>query len=61
MALRARRGPGRPKRSKAEKQGARVLLTFTEDEYAMLRQAAGGTALGTYARELVLRALKRRK
>jgi len=38
-----------------------VLLTFTEDEYAMLRQAAGGTALGTYARELVLRALKRRR
>lgn len=51
------RRPGRPRLPKKEKRGVRLLLSFTEGEFAAVRRAAGQIAPGVFARELVLSAL----
>ena len=56
-----RPGAGRKPKPRAEKQGRLVGLALTEAEYAALREAAAGEALGTFARRIVLRALARRR
>ena len=37
------------------------MVTFTPGEMRKLRRVAGGTRIGTYIRELVLRHLARRR
>ena len=67
MAVKVRQGrggprPGSGRKPKAvdERQRNRVMFTLTDGELARLEQAAEGIALGTFARELVLRCLARR-
>ncbi len=57
----ASRGPGRPKLKKGQARSVKLMVRFTESEFTNLRRAAGDIAPSTYTRELVLRALKRRR
>jgi hypothetical protein len=56
----ARPGAGRPRLPAGEKRSGRVLLAFTAEELAALREAAGSEPVATVARRLVVRALQRR-
>ncbi len=56
-----RAGAGRKPKPKGEKQANAVASSFTDSEYAKLRDAAGEEPPGTYIRRLVLRHLARRR
>ena len=53
-----RKGAGRPPKARAEVQRNRVVLLLTDNEYERLRSRAEGRAIGTVAREILVRALK---
>jgi len=50
---------GRPELPESEKRKARFLVKLNDAEYATIRQAAGAK-VSTWAREVLLRAAKRR-
>ena len=56
-----RAGAGRPPKPEEERQTHRVMVRFTAAEHESLERAAGGRSLATWIRELVLRALSRRR
>lgn len=54
-----KRPVGRPKLADSEKRKPAFLLKLTDAEFALIRQAAGDK-VSTWAREVLLRAAKRR-
>ena len=44
-----------------ERRRNRIMLSFTDEEYAKLERAAGEVPVATYARSIVLRSLARRR
>src|SRR5688572_18056478 len=51
---------GRPAIAESEKRKGRFLVLLNDAEYATIRQAAGTAKVSTWAREVMLRAAKRR-
>ena len=56
-----RPGPGRKPKSPEERRRNRVMLNLTDDEYDLLVEAAADIAPANYARDVLLRYLKRRQ
>jgi hypothetical protein len=50
---------GRPKKRPAERRRNRIMLNLTDDEFAALVEAAAQESPADYAREIVLRHLRR--
>ncbi len=55
-----KKGPGRPKLPSSEKREGRFLVKLTDAEYELIKRAAE-PRVGTWAREVLLRAAKRRQ
>ena len=54
-----KKGPGRPKLPSSEKRKPAFLVKLTDAEYDLIKQAAD-PRVGTWAREVLLRAAKRK-
>ena len=56
-----KRGRGRPRMADDEKRKPAFLIKLTDEENAMIREALAGEKITTWAREVLLRAAKRRQ
>ena len=52
---------GRPPLPKDERRDRSVFIRLTRQELELLEEAAGGEPVASFIRDLVLRALKRRR